>query len=116
MATTYRDTRPGNKRKKDAANNAMLPAAVVNVEQHGPRSPPPLLDVCAVLAFFGDINLSTLYRGINAGVYPRPINVSANVVRWLASECEAALAAMIARRDAGVRTTPRHGGRKKKVA
>jgi predicted DNA-binding transcriptional regulator AlpA len=113
MATTYRDTRPGDKRKKD---NAMLAAAVVNVEQHGPRGPPPLLDAYAVLAFFGDINHSTLYRGINAGVYPRPINVSANVVRWLASECEAALAAMIARRDAGMRTTPRHGGRKKKAA
>jgi predicted DNA-binding transcriptional regulator AlpA len=72
-----------------------------------------------VCEFFGGekpLNTATLYRGVASGKFPKPINISANLVRWLASECEAALAAMIARRDAGVRTTPRHGGRKKRAA
>ena len=40
-----------------------------------------------------------LYRGVHSGRYPRPVNVSANVVRWLADECEEALERMIAERD-----------------
>ena len=49
--------------------------------------------------FFGNIDISTLYRGMSAGRYPRPMLVSAHVARWLASECEAALERMIAERD-----------------
>ena len=47
----------------------------------------------------GGIDVSTLYRGVHSGRYPRPVNVSNNVVRWLADECEAALVRMIAQRD-----------------
>jgi predicted DNA-binding transcriptional regulator AlpA len=34
-----------------------------------------------------------------AGRYPKPIHVGPNSTRWLRSECEAALKAMIAARD-----------------
>lgn len=61
-----------------------------------------LLDARAVRGFFGGskpIDNSTLYRGIAAGRYPRPIRVGPASVRWLRSECEAAVQAMIAARD-----------------
>lgn len=57
-----------------------------------------LLDLKAVCAFFGGLDASTIYRGIPAKRYPAPIKVGPNASRWLRSECEAALAAMIARR------------------
>jgi len=62
---------------------------------------PDLLNVMEVRAFFGGtrlIDTSTLYRGTHAGRYPRPVRVGG--VRWIRSECEDALAAMIAARDA----------------
>ena len=55
------------------------------------RGPPRLLDRATTLEFFGGIDVSTLYRGMRSGRYPRPINVSDNLVRWLGDECEAAL-------------------------
>jgi predicted DNA-binding transcriptional regulator AlpA len=57
-----------------------------------------LLDLKAVCAFFGGLDPSTIYRGITAKRYPAPIKVGANASRWLRSECEAALQAMIAGR------------------
>ena len=63
------------------------------------RGPPRLWDCATTCAFFGAIDVSTLYRGVHSGRYPRPVNVSDNVVRWLADECEAALQRMIAARD-----------------
>jgi predicted DNA-binding transcriptional regulator AlpA len=60
-----------------------------------------LWDRQTVLKFFGGrrpLHLSTLYRGVGT-IYPRPVYVSANAVRWLRSECEAALDRMIAARD-----------------
>jgi predicted DNA-binding transcriptional regulator AlpA len=45
--------------------------------------------------FFGGINSATLYRGIKAGRYPRPVKVGPGSSRWLREECEAALARMI---------------------
>jgi len=60
-----------------------------------------LFDLKATCRFFGGnrpINPATLYRGIAANRYPAPIKVGPNASRWLRSECEAALAAMIARR------------------
>jgi predicted DNA-binding transcriptional regulator AlpA len=49
-----------------------------------------LLDKEATCRFFGGskpIDPSTLYRGIAAGRYPRPIRISPNISRWLKSEC-----------------------------
>jgi predicted DNA-binding transcriptional regulator AlpA len=77
------------------------------------RGPPRLWDRATTLAFFGGINVSTLYRGIHSGIYPRPVNVSNNVVRWLADECHASLARMIDARD--VPKPPTKRGRKRRV-
>lgn len=62
-----------------------------------------LFDLKETCRFFGGnrpINPATLYRGINAKRYPAPIKVGPNASRWLRSECETALQAMIARRAA----------------
>lgn len=70
--------------------------------QHASQ-PTDLLDGRAACAFFGGtkpLHLATLYRGIAAGRYPAPIKVGPNASRWLRSECEAALQAMIAGRAA----------------
>jgi predicted DNA-binding transcriptional regulator AlpA len=56
-----------------------------------------LFDRNAACAFFGGtrpINAATLYRGIRRGRYPRPVKVGGSS-RWLRSECEAALQAMV---------------------
>jgi predicted DNA-binding transcriptional regulator AlpA len=70
----------------------------------GPPAP-RLWTVDTVLAFFGGeqpLNISTLYRGMKTGRYPRPINVGGS--RWIAEECESALAAIVAKRDTGARS------------
>jgi len=59
------------------------------------------LDLKETCRFFGGtkpLHPATLYRGILAKRYPAPIKVGPNTSRWLRSECEAALRAMIARR------------------
>jgi predicted DNA-binding transcriptional regulator AlpA len=56
-----------------------------------------LLDRRAACAFFGGtkpINVATLYRGIRRGRYPKPVKVGGSS-RWLRSECELALQAMV---------------------
>jgi predicted DNA-binding transcriptional regulator AlpA len=62
------------------------------------QSPPPalaeLLDcesVCRLLGGSRPINPATLYRGIRAGRYPKPLKVGPGSSRWLRSECEAVL-------------------------
>jgi predicted DNA-binding transcriptional regulator AlpA len=58
---------------------------------------PDLLDRTAACAFFGGtrpLHPATLYRGVRQGRYPRPVKVGA-LSRWLRSECEAALSAMV---------------------
>ena len=40
------------------------------------RGPPRLWDRATTLAFFGGIDVSTLYRGMRLGRYPRPFFVS----------------------------------------
>jgi predicted DNA-binding transcriptional regulator AlpA len=57
-----------------------------------------LLDKQAVCRMFGGtrpINSATLYRGIRKGRYPRPVKVGPGSSRWLRSECEAVLQAMV---------------------
>ena len=57
-----------------------------------------LLDKAEVLRLFGGskpINASTLYRGIKLGRYPKPVRVGPNSSRWLLTECQAALRAMV---------------------
>jgi predicted DNA-binding transcriptional regulator AlpA len=60
-----------------------------------------LLDRVEVCRFFGGtrpINPATLYRNIRKGLYPRPVKIGPGSSRWLLSECEAALKAMVAGR------------------
>jgi predicted DNA-binding transcriptional regulator AlpA len=64
---------------------------------------PSLLDLKEACRFFGGtrpIHAATLYRGIRFGRYPGAIKVGPGSSRWLRSECESALQAMIARRAA----------------
>jgi len=56
-----------------------------------------LLTCREVCAFFGrsrPLDPSTLYRGVAVGRFPRPIRVGGSS-RWLRSECDAALRAMV---------------------
>jgi predicted DNA-binding transcriptional regulator AlpA len=52
----------------------------------------PKSDVCRL---FGNINPSTLYRGIRQGRYPRPVRIGPNSSRWLLTECRDALRLMV---------------------
>jgi predicted DNA-binding transcriptional regulator AlpA len=47
--------------------------------------------VCRLLGGSRPINPATLYRGIRAGRYPRPIKVGPGSSRWLRSELETVL-------------------------
>ena len=92
--------------RKVRINSAALAVATANQSEQGGPMPPRLWAVETVLAYFGGekpINISTLYRGIRTGRYPRPINVGG--ARWVAEECEAALAAIIEKRN-----TSEHSG------
>jgi predicted DNA-binding transcriptional regulator AlpA len=61
-----------------------------------------LLDVYAACAFIGGsrpINPATLWRGVKAGRYSRPIKIGPQSVRWRRSELAADIERMIAERD-----------------
>src|SRR5262245_719255 len=53
--------------------------------------------------FFGGptrpIHSATLYRGVANGLYPRPVWIGPNSVRWLLSECRQARQKFIDARD-----------------
>jgi len=81
----------------------------MSIEDHpqtpnNPATPEPddeLWDAQRVLEYFGGtkpISIATLYRGIGK-VYPKPLNVSPNAVRWLPRECRAARQRMMTARD-----------------
>ena len=53
-----------------------------------------LLNRNEVCHFFGGINPATLYRKIRQGVLPKPVKIGGSS-RWLRSECEAVLKAMV---------------------
>jgi hypothetical protein len=85
-------------------------------ENNTPNTPDEieLWDRHSVCAFFGGrekpIHISTLYRGMARGLYPRPVNVAANVARWLGHECRAVRQRMLAERSKPAPTTlPRRG-------
>jgi predicted DNA-binding transcriptional regulator AlpA len=62
-----------------------------------------LLNATEVREYFGGsklITVSALYRGMAIGRYPRPVHVGG--ARWIRSECEAAVAALIVTRDAAL--------------
>ena len=53
-----------------------------------------LLNRNEVCHFFGGINPATLERKIRQGVLPKPVKIG-GASRWLRSECEAVLKAMV---------------------
>jgi predicted DNA-binding transcriptional regulator AlpA len=53
-----------------------------------------LFNKSEVCRLFGGINPATLYRHIRRGLLPKPVKIGASS-RWLRSECEAALQAMV---------------------
>jgi predicted DNA-binding transcriptional regulator AlpA len=61
-----------------------------------------LLDTDAACAFIGGtrpIDPATLWRGVKAGRYSKPIKISKQAVRWRRSELQADIDRMIAERD-----------------
>jgi hypothetical protein len=83
-------------------HNMPPPEAVLNAPAMLDPADDELWDAPKVRAYFGGvkpIHISTLYRGIDTGIYPPPIYVSANSVRWVPHECRAARQRMIAARD-----------------
>ena len=61
-----------------------------------------LMDADDTCRFFGGsktINPATLYRGMAAGRYPKPIKVGPGSSRWIKSECVDAMERIIALRD-----------------
>jgi len=52
-----------------------------------------------VCLLFGGIDPATLYRGIRKGRYPRPVHVGPGSSRWLKSEIEGCLQAMVEARS-----------------
>ena len=104
---------PGGQR---AVTAPPVPDNQMDTSANSARGPPRLLDRAMTLEFFGGIDVSTLYRGVRSGRYPRPINVSDNIVRWLADECQAALDRMISDRDKPKPAKPRGRKRRQRIA
>lgn len=59
-----------------------------------------LRECCRLLGGNRPLNPSTLYRYVAKGLWPRPAKVGGNS-RWIKSECDEALAKMIAARKGG---------------
>jgi predicted DNA-binding transcriptional regulator AlpA len=61
-----------------------------------------LLDIHGACRFIGGsrpINPATLWRGVRAGRFSKPIKISAQAVRWRRSELEADIERLTAERD-----------------
>ena len=96
--------------QRAAAAKPAAPDSKARTSAKARQGNPRLWDRETTCSFFGGIDISTLYRGMYAGRYPRPVLVSEHVARWLAEECEAALERLIAARDEP-RKRPEHRGR-----
>jgi predicted DNA-binding transcriptional regulator AlpA len=53
-----------------------------------------LLNRVEVCRYFGNLHSASIYRHIRQGRIPKPVKIG-NSSRWLRSECEAALQAMV---------------------
>jgi predicted DNA-binding transcriptional regulator AlpA len=79
-------------------------AATAHVDDDG------FYDIEFVCAFFGGnrpLHPATIYRGIAAGRYPRPVRPSPNVNRWIGRELRAAKEAILAEPRAPL-ISPKH--------
>src|SRR5262245_30929540 len=90
---TKRGVKPGSTRTKRPARP--LDGALADDEV--------MLTMTETQVFFGGrgrpIHSSTLYRGIANGLYPRPVWIGPNSVRWLLSDCRQARQKFIDARD-----------------
>jgi predicted DNA-binding transcriptional regulator AlpA len=80
--------------------------SAVHVEDDG------LYDLEFVRAFFGGskpVHATTIYRGIAAGRYPRPVRPSPNINRWIGKELKGAKQAILGAPRKPLRS-PRHRG------
>jgi prophage regulatory protein len=71
--------------------------------QRKPKQPVELLSRGAVLQMLGGdkpLHISTLYRWMESGRFPRPVKVGGSV-RWVKAECEAVLRDLVDARRAG---------------
>ena len=71
-----------------------------------------MMSIGTVLEYFGGdtpLHYSTLYRGIAAGRYPKPVSIGPNSRRWLRSECREARQKLIDARDNEL-PNPQHRG------
>jgi hypothetical protein len=94
-----------------------MPSLTAIAELPNRPAPIELWERNTVLRFFGGdkpLHISTLYRGMTTGIYPRPVNTSGNTARWLADECRAALQRMIAARDEP-KLTKRRGRKRRRI-
>ncbi|MXV44700.1 AlpA family phage regulatory protein [Saccharibacter sp. 17.LH.SD] len=46
-----------------------------------------------------NLSVSSLYRHVNAGLFPRPVRITSNRVGWLSSELDSWIEARITERD-----------------
>ncbi len=56
-------------------------------------------EACRFIGGSKPINPATLWRGVKAGRFPKPIKIGPQSVRWRRSELKAAIDRMIAERD-----------------
>lgn len=111
---------PGGQR---AVTAHTVPDNQVDTSANAIRGPPTTAaiefwDRSTVLKFLGGsrpLHVSTLYRGMQSGRYPRPVYVSGNSVRWIRSECEAAAQRMLAARDKPQQPTGRGRNRRQRI-
>jgi predicted DNA-binding transcriptional regulator AlpA len=92
--------------RKSEISPSTLAAASLNptLGKAGSQAPrdDEMMSMGAVLEFFGGdtpLHYSTLYRGIAAGRYPKPVSIGPNSRRWLRSECRDARQKLIDARD-----------------
>jgi len=75
-----------------AVSDASIGALVAQIDDDG------LYDLDAVCRYFGGtkpLHPATIYRGIEAGRYPRPVRVSTNTNRWLGRELKVCRQALV---------------------
>jgi len=69
-----------------------------------------LLDAAGACRLIGGpqtpIHRATLHRGVQSGIYPKPIKVSANTNRWRYSELMVAIERLASARDSGEARQP----------
>jgi hypothetical protein len=105
-------------KRSDSMEDHLTDQTPNNPATPDPADDEPCWDAPKVQEYFGGIkpiHISTLYRGVATGIYPPPINVSPNIVRWVPAECRAARACMLAARNQPKPKPAKPRGRKRRI-